>query len=125
MKFLRAAAAALGVLAVAVSVTVVVTTSGCASFGALPEGARLAKLQASPRWKDDELINEETTTTLSESSNSGRVWKEFIFGTSAMTVPTCALPLINPAEALRTPPASGLRVTWLGHSTSLIEIDGK
>ena len=31
---------------------------------------------------------------------------------------------MNPLEAWRRPPASGLRATWLGHSTVLIEIDG-
>ena len=34
------------------------------------------------------------------------------------------LPSTNPLEAWRKPPASGLRATWLGHSTVLIEIDG-
>ena len=28
------------------------------------------------------------------------------------------------AADFRTPPASGLRVTWLGHSTTLLEIEG-
>src|SRR5262249_32777670 len=27
-------------------------------------------------------------------------------------------------NAWKTPPSSGLRVTWLGHSTSLVELDG-
>jgi L-ascorbate metabolism protein UlaG (beta-lactamase superfamily) len=42
-----------------------------------------------------------------------------------MRVPSCALPLAGDGAArLARPPASGLRVTWLGHSTTLIEIDG-
>jgi L-ascorbate metabolism protein UlaG (beta-lactamase superfamily) len=124
MKVLRAVAAGLGVLTVGVFATVLTTTSGCASFGALPEGDRLVKLQASPRWQEDHLENEEATTMMTDSGKSGRVWREFIFGTDAMTAPPCELALINPAATLRTPPASGLRVTWLGHSTTLIEIDG-
>ena len=28
-------------------------------------------------------------------------------------------------EDFLTPPKSGLRITWLGHSTTLVEIDGR
>lgn len=31
---------------------------------------------------------------------------------------------MSPLEAWGKPPGSGLRATWLGHSTVLIEIDG-
>ena len=34
------------------------------------------------------------------------------------------LPSMNPLETWGRVPASGLRATWLGHSTVLIEIDG-
>jgi L-ascorbate metabolism protein UlaG (beta-lactamase superfamily) len=39
-------------------------------------------------------------------------------------VPRGPLPSLDPREAWGKPPASGLRATWLGHSTLLIEIDG-
>ncbi len=39
-------------------------------------------------------------------------------------VPTGPLPALNPLDAWRKPPDSGLRATWLGHSTVLVEIDG-
>ena len=35
-----------------------------------------------------------------------------------------SLPAVNPLEGWRRPAGSGLRATWLGHSTVLIEIDG-
>jgi L-ascorbate metabolism protein UlaG (beta-lactamase superfamily) len=51
-----------------------------------------------------------------------RAW----FSNDAMRVPPCALPLVTDTAArLSSPPASGLRVTWLGHSTTLIELDGR
>src|SRR5207302_1186458 len=40
------------------------------------------------------------------------------------TVPKAPLPSVNPLEAWRRKPGSGLRATWLGHSTVLIEVDG-
>ena len=39
-------------------------------------------------------------------------------------IPSSPLPLVNPLPFWGTRPASGLRVTWLGHSALLIEIDG-
>ncbi|MCW3122972.1 MAG: metal-dependent hydrolase [Flavipsychrobacter sp.] len=34
-------------------------------------------------------------------------------------------PFVTDAAIYKTPPVSGLRITWLGHSSLLIEIDGK
>ncbi len=52
---------------------------------------------------------------------SARHWA---FG-SEMRHPVCPVPIASDTAArLRTPPASELRITWLGHSTTLIEIDG-
>ncbi|MEY2686616.1 MAG: hypothetical protein RL375_814, partial [Pseudomonadota bacterium] len=39
-------------------------------------------------------------------------------------VPLGPLPALNPLDSWRRPPGSGLRATWLGHSTVLVEIDG-
>jgi L-ascorbate metabolism protein UlaG (beta-lactamase superfamily) len=52
--------------------------------------------------------------------------REFVFGGSAYRFPDAPLPVLRRSAAdYRTPPASGLRVTWLGHSTLLLEIDGR
>jgi L-ascorbate metabolism protein UlaG (beta-lactamase superfamily) len=48
---------------------------------------------------------------------------EFICG-GERRVPSAPLPSLNPLELWLRPPGSGLRATWLGHSTVLIEIDG-
>jgi len=48
---------------------------------------------------------------------------EFLCGGSRR-VPTGPMPLADPREAWRRPSATGLRATWLGHSTLLLEIDG-
>ena len=48
---------------------------------------------------------------------------EFLFG-GTRRVPTGPLPSMDPREAWQRKPGSGLRATWLGHSTVLVEIDG-
>jgi L-ascorbate metabolism protein UlaG (beta-lactamase superfamily) len=49
--------------------------------------------------------------------------KDFLCG-GERRVPRAALPSMNPLTTWAKKPQSGLRVTWLGHSTMLIEIDG-
>ncbi|MEJ0006997.1 MAG: MBL fold metallo-hydrolase [Steroidobacteraceae bacterium] len=49
--------------------------------------------------------------------------REFIWG-GERRVPQGPLPSLSPLETWTRPPQSGLRATWLGHSTVLIEIDG-
>jgi L-ascorbate metabolism protein UlaG (beta-lactamase superfamily) len=48
---------------------------------------------------------------------------EYFFG-GAEREPRAPLPLQQPQGAWRGPAGSGLRLTWLGHSTVLLEIDG-
>ncbi len=49
--------------------------------------------------------------------------KEFLLG-GARRMPDSPLPSVDPRQAWSRQPASGLRATWLGHSTVLLEIDG-
>jgi L-ascorbate metabolism protein UlaG (beta-lactamase superfamily) len=48
---------------------------------------------------------------------------EFFFGGRAR-VPRGKLPVESPLEAWSRPISSGFRMTWLGHSTLLLEVDG-
>lgn len=49
---------------------------------------------------------------------------DFFFG-DQVGRPPCPLPVFSSTTTTwAVPPASGLRVTWLGHSTTVIEIDG-
>lgn len=48
---------------------------------------------------------------------------EFLLG-GARRRPRSPLPVSRPHEAWRRPVSSGLRTTWLGHSTVLVELDG-
>jgi L-ascorbate metabolism protein UlaG (beta-lactamase superfamily) len=49
---------------------------------------------------------------------------QWLFGDEQRS-PNCPLPIVTDAPVrLSAAPTSGLRITWLGHSTTLIEIDG-
>jgi hypothetical protein len=108
--------AALGLL---VTVIAVVVVDGWKSFGRGADGGRRARIQASLQWSQGHFENPQPLWNDYGAMVSG------MFTASDHCVPDepRALPRANP-RSLRQPPATGLRVTWLGHSSLLIEIDG-
>lgn len=63
-------------------------------------------------------------TSISTGGNMFKVAKLY-FTNKAETVPAHKLgPFTTDANIYKSPPSSGLRITWIGHSTLLIEIDG-
>jgi L-ascorbate metabolism protein UlaG (beta-lactamase superfamily) len=80
-----------------------------------------ARFERSPQWRDGRFHNRLPRI-------DGPIWRampEFFFGGSKHRRPTAPIPVEARAAAdFATPPASGLRVTWLGHSSTLLEIDG-
>jgi L-ascorbate metabolism protein UlaG (beta-lactamase superfamily) len=81
-------------------------------------------MQASPRWAGDGFHNVHPVQPgLRDPNAPFPSMKDFICGRERGN-PLRPLPSLNPLEDWRRKSNSGLRVTWLGHSTTLIEIDG-
>jgi L-ascorbate metabolism protein UlaG (beta-lactamase superfamily) len=76
----------------------------------------------SPHYLDGAFVDDEPAEML-KSGGTSHWLKETLFG-KEMVEPICPLPTVDPSAVLQNPPTSGLRVTWLGHSTTIIEIDG-
>ncbi len=94
------------------------------SLGRKPQGARLERIKASPRWTGEGFRNLHPVIPGLRPANAAMpTLSEFLCG-GERRVPLAPLPSMNPLEAWSKPSASGLRATWLGHSTVLIEIDG-
>jgi L-ascorbate metabolism protein UlaG (beta-lactamase superfamily) len=94
------------------------------SLGTRARGARLERMQASTRWKDGRFHNlHPIAPGLRDPSASMPSISDFLCG-GERRVPRGALPSVDPLATWQRPPQSGLRATWLGHSTVLIEIDG-
>ncbi len=53
-----------------------------------------------------------------------KVGPQFFLGTAARSPKREPGPFHTNPRVYATPPGSGLRITWIGHSTSLVEIDG-
>lgn len=94
------------------------------SLGKKPAGARLERIKSSPLWAGDRFRNvHPIIPDLRDPNASMPTLHDFLCG-GERRVPRGPLPSMNPLGSWSKPPASGLRVTWLGHSTVLIEIDG-
>lgn len=110
-------------LATVLLVLLAASTEWLTAFGAPPEGARYERMTRNARFFDGAFTNTRDVRAMSEERSNWVLFKEFLFSDAKRT-PPAPLPVIDPKTAWRTPPTSGLRVTWLGHSTVLIEIDG-
>jgi L-ascorbate metabolism protein UlaG (beta-lactamase superfamily) len=94
------------------------------------EGVRRERVVASKQYRDGTFHN---TTGVAESfrpaavdgqrKGTGWMLREWMFGGQERR-PKVVLPLERPHEAWTKPIATGQRVTWLGHSTVLLELDG-
>jgi L-ascorbate metabolism protein UlaG (beta-lactamase superfamily) len=94
------------------------------SLGTRAAGARLERMKASPLWAGDRFRNvHPILPDLKDPAVPMPSIKEFICG-GERRVPRSPLPSRRPVDAWTKKPQTGLRVTWLGHSTALIEIDG-
>jgi len=94
------------------------------SFGQRAAGERLERMRASLRWAGAGFRNVHPVLAgLRDTSVPRPTISDFICG-GGRRVPKGPLPAIDPRPLWSRPVASGLRATWLGHSTVLIEIDG-
>jgi L-ascorbate metabolism protein UlaG (beta-lactamase superfamily) len=94
------------------------------SLGQRATGPRLERMQASPRWAGEGFRNlHPIAPGLRDRAAPRPTLGDFLCG-DARRVPPGPLPAVNPLALWQTRPASGLRATWLGHSTVLVEIDG-
>jgi L-ascorbate metabolism protein UlaG (beta-lactamase superfamily) len=94
------------------------------SFGAKPRGLRLERMMASPRWSGEGFRNAQPILpSLRDATVERPTLGDFLRG-GPPRYPAEPLPSTDPRPAWQRKPSTGLRATWLGHSTVLVEIDG-
>jgi L-ascorbate metabolism protein UlaG (beta-lactamase superfamily) len=99
------------------------STDWLATLGSSAEGTRLARMERSAHFAEGEFRNLLPTHTLTP----GSFWKMISdqLGDEARE-PAKPVPIVARSKRdYATPPASGLRATWIGHASVLIEIEGK
>jgi L-ascorbate metabolism protein UlaG (beta-lactamase superfamily) len=102
---------------VAAGATAVTACRFVLAIGAKPKAARVS---ASPQYRDGAFRNVAVTSTVPQAGDMVDVLRDMLFGQERRR-PTGPVPLVTRVEQ---PATSGLHVTWYGHSSALVEIDG-
>jgi L-ascorbate metabolism protein UlaG (beta-lactamase superfamily) len=92
-----------------------------AALGARPRGARAQRLQQSPHYRDGAFRNAVATRTLRSDESAG-IAREFLRGRAERRL-SGPIPVVVPPSAAAA--LDGLHVTWYGHATTLVEIEGR
>jgi L-ascorbate metabolism protein UlaG (beta-lactamase superfamily) len=93
------------------------------SLGGPVHGLRLERIRASPRFDGVAFRNMHPATQGLRKGTVLPTLGEYLWGGQRRT-PSGPLPIASPLERWSRPAETGLRATWLGHSTVLVEIDG-
>lgn len=85
----------------------------------LGDEIKISRKELSPQWRDGKFRNPEPMRNDNWKALKGA------FSQHPLAVPKAALPVLaHDSSRYAAPPVSGLRVTWLGHSTTIVELDG-
>ncbi|MFF4857495.1 MBL fold metallo-hydrolase [Streptomyces rubiginosohelvolus] len=96
------------------------------SFGADPAGARMERIRRSPQFVDGAFQNPVGARIRPSGSSVEFAKTYFQKEQRVLRTPNGAVPVHPTTLAdLAAPPVSGLRLTWMGHSSVLAEIDGR
>jgi L-ascorbate metabolism protein UlaG (beta-lactamase superfamily) len=89
------------------------------ALGGRPDGDRLERMQRSPQYRAGAFHNTQRRTT-AMPTNQRDVMRRFREG-AALRHPPGPIPVV---DARREPATQGLHVTWFGHASCLVELDG-
>jgi L-ascorbate metabolism protein UlaG (beta-lactamase superfamily) len=92
-------------------------------FGGTPDGARLERMKRSSHYKDGKFHNLSVTPELTEGTTMLGALYEFLFNKSSRVSPTDIIPSVK--IDLHAIPVDSNVLVWFGHSSYLIQIDGK
>src|SRR6185503_3317293 len=94
-----------------------------AAMGARPAGDRAERVRRSPQFHDGKFRNTVPSGTVTPA-NGGRMFRELFFG-AQIRKPARAVPIVvSRAAHPARPPADAMQITWYGHASSLLELDG-
>jgi len=92
------------------------------SFGVAPSGARLDRIKASPNYVDGTFQNQSETPMFTGGGNFFSVMVNFLFVKHDRKEPDFVLPSIK--RDLLVPPSAKPELTWFGHSSYLLQVNG-
>lgn len=91
-------------------------------YGKLPKGERLKRIQASPNYKKGSFQNLSHTNAMAEDANFYKLLKAYL-NKSKNVKPSAILPSVK--INLNTLPSQKSQIVWFGHSSYLLNLEGK
>jgi L-ascorbate metabolism protein UlaG (beta-lactamase superfamily) len=123
VRWLKRLGFGVGAVLVLVGGATGLSSEGFKTFGGKNAGDRWQRAQKSPHFKDGKFQNTEATGVV-KAGDMVPMMRDYFLG-KEMRVPNCPLPVATDGwKTLAAPPETGLRLTWMGHATTLIEVDG-
>jgi L-ascorbate metabolism protein UlaG (beta-lactamase superfamily) len=92
---------------------------GWRAFGHRAVEARQQRMKSSRQWHDRHFVNPQPLVNSFWGALAG-AWRKSPHVSPALPLPVAA----TSPQRFAAPPPTGMRVTWLGHSTVLVEMDG-
>ena len=109
-------------IVIAVLASIVYLFMHQASFGKPPSGSRLERIKNSPNYKDGVFQNLSPTPVMAKDASYWELFKKQ-FESDTNRAPLKPLPSVK--NNLKETPSTKPTITWFGHSTYLVQIDGK
>ncbi len=91
------------------------------ALGTRPEGKRLARIERSEQYQNGRFTN----PLPQQDAEMLPVLKRWIFDDNPHRIPVAPLPVMQRVAREFTDASSDLRVTWFGHSSLLVELEGQ
>ncbi len=93
------------------------------SFGRLPRGERLERIEQSPHYRNGEFRNLTPTELMTSDKGRFRALWDFVFADKSGLFPETPVPAVR--TDLKRIPSSENCMVWFGHSSYLLQLDGK
>lgn len=92
------------------------------AFGKQPSGKRLERIKKSPNYSNNSFQNISETPMMQPGVTTSKIVKEMFFKKHPNRSPHKILPYIKPSYFLQ--PETIPEITWFGHSSYLLQVDG-
>ena len=93
------------------------------SFGRIPRGERLARIERSPNYRDGAFRNIHETPLMTSDKGRLQGLLDFVFKDKTELQPDTALTVVK-TDLRQIDPEEDVLV-WFGHSSYLVQVDGK
>lgn len=109
--------------AVAIIIIIMISILNLAQFGQSPKGERLECIKKSPNYVDGEFKNYHNTPVITSEKGRFRTMWDFMFSKKINVTPDDSIPVVK-TDLKKLKPEENVLI-WFGHSSYLIQLNGK